>query len=58
MRDQELTLEVLRQIEAAAAKIIARFEAIRQVPDLVFYTCKEKIPQLRKTIGKMIEDLG
>ncbi len=123
MRDQELTLEVLRQIEEAAAKIIVRFEAIHQVSDFtdssagvdkmdaicmmlivigeslknldkitggtllpqypevdwkkakgmrdilthhyadinaeaVFYTCKEKIPQLRKTIRKMIEDLG
>ncbi|MBC2717983.1 MAG: DUF86 domain-containing protein [Desulfobacteraceae bacterium] len=33
MRDKELTLEVLRQIEEAAAKIIARFEAIHQVSD-------------------------
>jgi len=33
MRDKELTLEVLRQIEEAAAKIIARFEPINQVSD-------------------------
>jgi uncharacterized protein with HEPN domain len=33
MRDKELTLEVLRQIEEAAAKIITRFEAIRRVSD-------------------------
>jgi len=33
MRDKELTLEVLRQIEDAAAKIIARFEPINQVSD-------------------------
>ena len=33
MPDKELTLEVLRQIEEATAKIIARFEAIHQVSD-------------------------
>lgn len=31
MRDKELTLEVLRQIEDAAVKIVTRFQAIRQV---------------------------
>ncbi|MBU0483775.1 MAG: DUF86 domain-containing protein [Proteobacteria bacterium] len=123
MRDQELTLEVLRQIEEAAAKIMVRFEAIDQVSaftdspsgvdkmdaicmmlivigesvknldkitagtllarypevdwkkakgmrdilthhyadinaEAVFYTCKGKIPQLRTTIHKIIEELG
>jgi uncharacterized protein with HEPN domain len=33
MPDKELTLEILRQIEEAATKIIARFEAIHQVSD-------------------------
>ncbi|MBE9485944.1 MAG: DUF86 domain-containing protein [Desulfuromonadales bacterium] len=123
MRDKELSMEVLRQIEEAAAKIVARFKTICQVSDFtdssagvdkmdaicmmlivigeslknldkitggtllpqypevdwkkakgmrdilthhyadinaeaVFYTCQGKIPQLRKTIQKMIEDLG
>jgi len=31
MRDQELVLEVLHQIEEAAAKIIARFQVIGRV---------------------------
>ena len=122
MRDKELVLEVLRQIEEASAKIIVRFQTIRQVADFtdspagvdkmdaicmmlivigeslknldkitggtflpqypevdwkkakgmrdilthhyadinaeaVFNTCKEKIPQLRKTIQKMIKEL-
>ncbi len=123
MRDKELTSEVLRQIEEAATKIMARFQAIHVVSDFtdspagvekmdaicmmlivigeslknldkitggtlmpqypevdwkkakgmrdilthhyfdidaeaVFYTCKEKIPQLRETIRKMKETLG
>jgi len=33
MRDKELCLEVLRQIEAAAEKITYRFKAIYQVSD-------------------------
>jgi len=33
MHDKELVLEVLHQIEEAAAKIVARFQAIRQVSD-------------------------
>jgi hypothetical protein len=33
MRDKELTLEILRQIEEASAKIVARFQNIRQVSD-------------------------
>jgi uncharacterized protein with HEPN domain len=33
MRDKELVMEVLQQIEEAAAKIVARFKAIHQVPD-------------------------
>lgn len=33
MRNKELTLEVLRQIEDAAVKIVTRFQAIRQVSD-------------------------
>jgi hypothetical protein len=33
MHDRELVLEVLHQIEDAAAKIVARFEAIREVSD-------------------------
>ena len=33
MRDTELVLEVLRQLEEATAKILARFETIRQVSD-------------------------
>ena len=33
MRDKELVLEVLRQIEEASAKIIVRFQTIRQVAD-------------------------
>ena len=122
MRDKELTLEVLRQIDDAAGKIISRFASIGSVADFtdtpagvekmdaicmmmivigeslknldkitertllprypdvdwkkakgmrdilthhyadinaeaVFYTCKEKIPQLNKTIEKMMEDL-
>ena len=122
MRDKELALEVLRQIEEAATKIITRFETIDQVSDFtdssvgvdkidaicmmlivigeslknldkitdgtllpqypevdwkkakgmrdilthhyadinaeaVFYTCKNKIPQLRETIQKIREDL-
>jgi uncharacterized protein with HEPN domain len=122
MRDKELVLEVLRQIEEASAKIIVRFQTIRQVADFtdslagvdkmdaicmmlivigeslknldkitsgtflsqypevdwkkakgmrdilthhyadinaeaVFNTCKEKIPQLRKTIQKMIKEM-
>ena len=123
MRDKELAMEILRQIEEAAAKIVVRFQAIVQVSDFtdspsgvdkmdaicmmlivigeslknldkitggtlltqypevdwkkakgmrdilthhyaninaeaVFYTCKEKIPQLRKTVQKIIEELG
>jgi len=122
MRDKELALEVLHQIEDAAAKITARFHAIRQVSDFtdssagvekmdaicmmlivigeslknldkitegkllpsypevdwkkakgmrdilthhysdvnavaVFNTCKNKIPQLLKTIKKMLKEL-
>ena len=122
MRDKELTLEILRQIEEASAKIVARFQNIRQVSDFtdspagvekmdaicmmlivigeslknldkitngkllpqypdvdwkkakgmrdilthhyvdinaeaVFYTCKEKIPLLQKTIQRMINEL-
>jgi hypothetical protein len=33
MHDKELVLEVLRQIEEAAKKIITRFAGIRQVSD-------------------------
>jgi len=33
MRDKELTLEVLRQIEEAAAKIVSRFQGICRVSD-------------------------
>ncbi|MBN1841518.1 MAG: DUF86 domain-containing protein [Deltaproteobacteria bacterium] len=33
MHDTELVLEVLHQIEEAAAKIVSRFQAIRQVSD-------------------------
>ena len=123
MRDKELAMEILRQIEEAAAKIVARFEAINQVSDFtdsphgvdkldaicmmlivigeslknldkvtdgtllsrypevdwkkakgmrdiithhyadinaetVFYTCKGRVPLLRKTIQTMIEELG
>ncbi len=122
MRDKELVMGVLCQIEEAAAKIVARFQAIYQVADFthspagvdkmdaicmmlivigeslknldkitggkllpqypevdwkkakgmrdilthhyadinaeaVFYTCKDKIPLLRETIQKMIEEL-
>ena len=122
MRDKELTLEVLRQINDAAEKIMSRFISIASVTDFtgtpagtekmdaicmmmivigeslknldkitertllprypdvdwkkakgmrdilthhyadinaeaVFYTCKEKIPQLNRTIKKMIEEL-
>ena len=35
MHDNELISEVLRQIEEAADKIVARFESVRQVSDLV-----------------------
>lgn len=122
MHDKELVMEVLRQIEEAAAKIAARFQAIHKVSDFtdnpagvdkmdaicmmlivigeslknldkitggkllpqygavdwkkakgmrdilthhysdinaeaVFNTCKEKIPILRKTIKKIMEEL-
>ena len=122
MRDKKLTLEILSQIEEAAAKIITRFETIRQFSDFtdssigidkmdaicmmlivigeslknldkvtdgallpqypdvdwkkakgmrdilthhyadinveaVFNTCKEKIPQLRKTIRRIFDDI-
>jgi uncharacterized protein with HEPN domain len=122
MHDNELALEVIRQIEEAAVKIITRFQVISQVRDLtdsssgvekmdaicmmlivigeslknldkitggellpqypevdwkkakgmrdilthhyadinaeaVFYTCKDKIPQLLTTIRKMRKDL-
>lgn len=33
MRDQELVLEILRQIEDAAGKIVTRFQPIRQAGD-------------------------
>lgn len=33
MRDQELVLEILRQIEDAAGKIVTRFRPIQQVSD-------------------------
>jgi len=33
MRDKELVIEVLRQIEEASAKIIVRFQTIRQIAD-------------------------
>jgi uncharacterized protein with HEPN domain len=33
MRDKELVLEVLRQIEDAAAKVVTRFQAVRRVSD-------------------------
>ncbi|MCD6328676.1 DUF86 domain-containing protein [bacterium] len=33
MLDRELCQEVLRQVETAAARIVTRFEAIRQVSD-------------------------
>ena len=123
MRDKELALEILRQIEDAAEKTIVRFKPIDKVADFtdspagvekmdaicmmlivigealkkldkvtegellpeypqvdwkkakgmrdilthhyanvnaeaVFYTCKDKIPQLNETIKKMIEDLA
>ncbi|MDF1577718.1 MAG: DUF86 domain-containing protein [Desulfobulbales bacterium] len=122
MHDNELALEVIRQIEEAAVKIITRFQVISQVRDFtdspagvekmdaicmmlivigeslknldkitggellpqypavdwkkakgmrdilthhyadinaeaVFYTCKEKIPQLLTTIRKIRKDL-
>ena len=122
MHDKELAIEVLRQIEEAAAKIATRFQAIHQVSDFtdsssgvdkmdaicmmlivigealknldkitdgtlllqynevdwekakgmrdilthhyadinaeaIFNTCKEKIPILRETIKKMMEEL-
>jgi uncharacterized protein with HEPN domain len=122
MHDKELVMEVLRQIEEAAAKIAARFQAIHKVSDFtdspagvdkmdaicmmlivigeslknldkitggkllpqygavdwkkakgmrdilthhysdinaeaVFNTCKEKIPILRETIKKIMEEL-
>ena len=122
MHNKELVIEVLRQIEEAAAKIAARFQAIHQVSDFtdsptgvdkmdaicmmlivigeslknldkitdgtlllqynevdwkkakgmrdilthhyadinaeaIFNTCKEKIPILRETIKKMMEEL-
>ena len=123
MRNKELAIEVLSQIEEAAAKIAVRFQTIRQPSDFtespsgvdkldaicmmlivigeslknldkitdgtllsrypevdwkkakgmrdilthhyvdinaeaVFYTCKEKIPLLRKTIQKMTGQLS
>jgi uncharacterized protein with HEPN domain len=123
MRDKELALEILRQIEDAAGKTIMRFKPIDKVADFtnsqagvekmdaicmmlivigealkkldkvtggellseypqvdwkkakgmrdilthhyanvnaeaIFYTCKDKIPQLNETIKKMIEDLA
>lgn len=122
MPDKELTLEVLRQIEEAAEKIVTRFQVIHQVsnftdspdgvekmdaicmmlivigeslknldritngtllpqyPDVdwkkakgmrdilthhyadinaeaVFFTCRDKIPQLLTTIQKMIKEM-
>ena len=33
MRDKELVMEVLHQIEEAAAKIVARFKAIHHAAD-------------------------
>lgn len=33
MHDKDLVLEVLRQIQEAASRIVVRFEAIRQVSD-------------------------
>ena len=122
MHDKELVMEVLRQIEEAAAKIAARFQAIHKVSDFtgspagvdkmdaicmmlivigeslknldkitganllprygevdwkkakgmrdilthrysninaeaVFNTCKEKIPILRETIKKIMDEL-
>ena len=33
IRDKEIVMEVLRQIEEAAVKIVARFQAIHQVAD-------------------------
>jgi uncharacterized protein with HEPN domain len=123
MHDKGLTIEVLRQIEEAAAKILTRFQPVSQPSDFtdnpagvdkldaicmmlivigeslknldkvtgsellpqypevdwkkakgmrdilthhyadidaeaVFYTCKEKIPLLRKTIRKIIKDVS
>ncbi|SPD75685.1 conserved hypothetical protein [uncultured Desulfobacterium sp.] len=122
MRDKELVLEILGQIEDAAKKILSRFQSIQKVNDFtdspsgmekmdaicmqlivigeslknldkitggallqqypevdwkkakgmrdiithhyadvnaeaVFNTCNEKIPQLRKTIKKILDDI-
>jgi len=122
MRDRELVLEILGQIEDAAKKILSRFQPIQEVNDFtdspsgmekmdaicmllivigeslknldkiterallaqypevdwkkakgmrdilthhyadinaeaVFNTCKEKIPQLRKTIRRILDDI-
>ena len=111
MRNKELVLEILGQIEDAAKKILSRFQPIQQANDFtdspsgmekvdaicmqlivigeslltqypevdwkkakgmrdilthhyadinveaVFNTCKEKIPQLRKTIRTILDDI-
>ena len=51
MRDKELILEVLGQIEDAAGRIVSRFESIHSI------SCKDKIPLLHETIRKMMEEL-
>jgi hypothetical protein len=33
MRDKELVMEILHQMEGAVAKIVVRFQAIHQVAD-------------------------
>lgn len=50
MHDKDLVMEVLRQIEQAAAKIAIRFQDIRQVSDFtdsptgLFFPCVHFIP--------------
>jgi hypothetical protein len=62
MRDKELALEILRQIEDAAEKTITRFKPIGKVADFTDSPAgvekMDKIPQLNETIKKMIRELS
>ncbi len=52
MRDKELVMEVLHQIEEAAAKIVDRFKAIHQVADFTdnfIGTVNYYVPSFRLT---------
>jgi uncharacterized protein with HEPN domain len=61
MRDKELVMEVLRQIEEAGAKIVDRFKAIHQVTDFTDSTAgvekMDAICMMLIVIGESLKNL-